>query len=118
MLVFQVPRQGPVLAVNLEGVESFMAASVTSRFERCERTILEATEERTRVIDMNRFSLPTLLMVSLFDECFGHRRYRPYRAVKPLPDINTMGEEVAGNSAPRDFGVQSPQSASTLRNIC
>jgi len=55
MKVVQVPEDRPVLAVDFECVEGFVAARVTSRFEGRERAVVEMREESARVVDADFF---------------------------------------------------------------
>ena len=55
--VVQVPEDGGVLAVDLEGVERLVAAGVAGGFERGQRAVLEPGQERAGVVDAHLLHL-------------------------------------------------------------
>jgi hypothetical protein len=51
MQIVKIPGGGRMLAVDLQRIERLVPARIARRFERCERTVLEPREKRTRVVD-------------------------------------------------------------------
>src|SRR5262245_30766406 len=75
MQIVKVPERGRVLAVDLERVERLVSARIPRGFERRERSILEAREKRTRVVDADGLQLASETMRALLDERLGHRTH-------------------------------------------
>src|SRR5215470_5149802 len=71
--IMQIPQGRRVLAVDLERVQGFVTSCITCRFESRQRSVFEAAQEGTRVIDADRFDAACEVMLTLFDEGFGHR---------------------------------------------
>ena len=65
MQVVQIPHRGRVLAIDFERVERLVSARVTSRFERRQRSVLEAAQKRARIVDADRFHLPGQIVLAL-----------------------------------------------------
>src|SRR5688572_8652226 len=49
--IVKIPEGRPVLSIDLERVQGFVPARVSCRFERRERSVLESTQKRARVVD-------------------------------------------------------------------
>jgi hypothetical protein len=61
MEVVEVPLEGAVLAVDLEGVEGLVAAGVAGGLEEAEGAVVEMAEEGAGVVDADLLTLPVRL---------------------------------------------------------
>ena len=117
MQIVQIPERRRVLAVDLERVERLVPARVARRFERRERSVLEAAQERARVVDADRLDLAGQVVLALLDEGLGHRRDLGDRTVQPQRRVDVVRQQVAGDAAARDVDVETPESFAALRQI-
>ena len=106
-----------VLAVDLERVERLVAARVTRRFERRERTVAEAREERAGVVDADLLHFAGERVFAFFDERLGHRGDGVDRAVEPQRGVDAVREQIAGDAAAGDLHIQPPEARAALRQI-
>src|SRR3954466_8818723 len=83
MEIVQIPCDRRVRPVNLKRVESLMTTGVARRFKNSERSIGEAAQERTGIINADWFNLARLRVFALFDKRLGHRRDGLNRPIKP-----------------------------------
>src|SRR5688500_5608472 len=104
----QVPEDGGVLAIDLEGIESFVTARIARRFEGRQRTIFEARQKRTRVIDANLFDLAGKLVRTLFNEGFSHGADLIDAAVEPNGSVDAMREQIACDAGAGGLNIQTP----------
>src|SRR6516165_5333848 len=114
MQVMKVPHCGCVLAVDFQGVERLVPASVPGRLECRKRSVLEAAQEGAGVVDSHRFDTTGEVVFSLFDERFRHGDDFGDRTVEPHGSVDSMCQEIAGNTAARYRDVQPPQAFTAL----
>src|ERR1043165_650850 len=114
MQVVQVPEYRSMLAVDLERVEGFVAAGVTSRFKRGEGAVLEAGEKRAGVVDTHLLDLAGEVVLAFFDEGLGHRAHFVDGPVHPDGRIDAMRQQIAGHARPSRLQVQTPEGGAAL----
>ena len=115
--VVEVPKNGSVFAVDFEGVEGFVSASISCGFERGERSVPKPGEESTGIIDANFFDFSGQVVLALLDKGFGHSIDGFKASIQPESGVDAVGKEVAGNAAAGDFDVEAPKSGATLRQV-
>src|SRR5262249_11730558 len=115
MQIVQIPKDGSVLAVNFESVESFVSARVTRGFESCEGTVFEPREKSAGVVDADFFDFAGEIMFALLNKCFGHRIDFVDAAVQPDSRVDAMCKQIAGDTAAGDLDIQPPEPGATLR---
>ena len=94
-----------------------MPPRVAGGFERRERAVGEAGEERAASSIVTSCFLPVRLCVRSLTNVSVIAVTRADRPVQPHGRIDAMGEQVAGDAAARDARVEPPQGRSALRQI-
>ena len=107
--VVQVPEDGGVFAVDLEGVERLVAAGVAGGFERGQRAVVEAGQEGAGVVDADLLDLAGEVVLAFLDERLGHGVDRVDAAVEPHGGVDAVGQQVAGHAAAGHLDVQPPE---------
>ena len=106
-----------MFAVDLESVERLVTARVTRRFERRQRAVAEARQERAGVVDLDLFDLAGEVVLAFLDEGLGHGGDR---LIGPLSHI-AVSMQCASRSPvtplPATLGIEPPQSGAALRQI-
>src|SRR5262245_51941397 len=83
MEIVQVPKCGSMLSVDFERVERLVAARVSCRFKRRERSIAEPAEKCAGIVDSDLFDFTAEIMFPLFYERLGHCHDFGDRTIKP-----------------------------------
>ena len=117
MEIVEIPARGRALAVDLERVERLVPARVARRLEERERSVLKPSHERARIVDADRLDLAGEIVLALLDEGLGHRRHRRERSVQPQRRVDAVREQIAGDAAAGDGGVEAPEPLADLRQI-
>src|SRR5687767_12844707 len=114
MQVVQVPKDGSVLAIDLKRVKGFVAAGITGRLERGERTVLEAREESACIIDADFLHLASELMRPLLHERLSHGADFINAPVEPDGGVDAVREQIAGHAGAGGLHVQTPKRGAAL----
>ena len=112
--VVKVPGEGLLRAVDLEGVERLVAASVAGRFEDRERAVFKAGDEGAGVVDGDGLLFTGGGVDALLDEGLGHGTNRNDVAVDPAGGVDAVGEEVAGDTGAGCCGIETPEAGAAL----
>ena len=115
--IMQVPAQRAVFAVDLERVQRLVAAGIAGGLERCQRAIAETRQKCAGVVDRDLLDPAGQDVLALFDKSLGHGRNRGDGAIQPERGIDAMGEQVAGDAAAGDLGIEPPQACAALRQV-
>src|SRR5713226_668169 len=108
MQIVQVPGYRGMLAVDLKGVESLMAAGIARGFEDRQRAVLESCQKGAGVVDADFFHFARQIVLAFLDKGFGHGVHRSDAAVEPESRVDAVSEEVAGDAAAGGRDVQPP----------
>ena len=117
MQVMQVPGDRCVLTVDLKGVQRLVASCVTGGLERSQGSILEATHEGTGIINAHLLDFASERMNAFLDERFRHGTHILNTAVEPEGGINTVSQQIAGDTAAGCIDIESPERFTTLRQF-
>src|SRR5471030_1153041 len=115
--VMQVPHDGRVFAVDLQGVEGLVAAGVARGFEGGQGAVLKARQKQAGIVDRDRFHFAGHVMLAILDEGFGERGNFIDRAVEPHGGVDGVGQQVASDAAAGDGGVQAPETFAALGQV-
>ena len=83
MQIVQIPGNRRMLAVDLERIQSLVAARVAGRFERRQRAVMEPGQECAGVVDMNVLDLAGEGMLATLHKSLGRPRDTVDRTVEP-----------------------------------
>src|SRR5262245_26841078 len=108
MEIVEVPKCRSMLSIYFERVERFVAARVSCRFKRRERSIAEPAEKCAGIVDSNLFDFTGEIMFPLFNERLGHRHDFGDRTIKPHCRVNVMSEQIPGHPAASNLNIQPP----------
>ena len=115
--VVEVPLEGLMFAVDLEGVERLVAASVAGGFELRDRTVLEAAEENRGVVDGDGLLLARGGVDAFLDERLGHRGDLGDVTVDPASRVDAVRKQVARHAGTSGSGVEAPETRAALRQL-
>src|SRR5437867_1579666 len=88
--VLQIPLDRRLLTIDLERVQCLVPPGIARGLEEAERSIREAAQECTGVIDSDLFDFARERMLTLLDECFGHRAHGLDSTVEPDGRVNAV----------------------------
>jgi len=117
MQVVQVPGDRHVLAVDLEGVQGLVPASVAGRFERRQRAVMEPAHEGAGVVDPDFLDLARQHVLAFFNERLGHGGEVVDRPVEPERGVDAVGEEISRDAGPGRGHIETPKPLTALGQI-
>jgi len=117
MQIVKVPGGGGTLPIDFNRKRGLVPASITGRFKQCRGSVGESAKKRAGIIDLHRFNLPRQVMFPLPDKGLGHGGNFDDRSIQPKRHVDVVGKQVAGDAAPGDRAIQSPQAFTALRKI-
>ena len=112
--VVEIPADGGIFTVDLEGVERLVAPRITGRLEESEGSVGKVAVEEAGIVDGNGLLFTGSGVHPLLDEGFGHRGDIADVAIKPDRGIDAVGEEVASDSGSGRGSVKAPEPLSSL----
>ena len=92
--IVEVPREGFVMAVDLEGLVRFMTAGVAGGFEDGGGAIFKTGKESAGVIDGDRVFFTGLLVDTFFDEGLGHGGNGDDVTIDPAGAVDVVRKEI------------------------
>ena len=85
-----------------------MSSSISCRFKKSQRAIIEMTMKHTGVIYGYFLFFTRTGMYSFFDKSFGHGGNILYSSIKPHGSVYTMGQQVSSNTRSGRIIIQAP----------
>jgi len=110
----EIPREGFVVAVDLESFQGFVSPGIAGGFEDGGGAVFEAGEEGAGVVDSDGMLFTGLLMDAFLDEGFGHGGDANDVAIEPAGAVDVMGQKVSGNTGTRGRGIKTPECFASL----
>src|ERR1700721_204084 len=91
----QIPTDGSMLAIDLEGIKGLVAARIAGRLEKSKRSIVKPAQKRTGIVDRNLLHFAGQLVHPLLDKRLGHCRDILDAPIQPHRRIDAMRKEIA-----------------------
>ena len=115
--VVEVPSDGSIFTIDLEGVESLVTPCIAGRFKQAERSVVEVAVENTGIIDGDRLFLSGGSVHPFLNEGLGDGRDILNPTIEPDGSINTVGQKITCHTRSGCGCIQAPQSLSALRQF-
>ena len=91
-----------------------MAAGITGGLEYGQGAVGKFGEESTGIVNGDFLLFSGLGVHAFLNEGFGHGTYFHNRTVQPNGGVDAMSKQVASHPTAGNFGIQSPQTFSSL----